>query len=79
MIEDFDIVDQFWTSLNTVESGDDMRVEKILHSEIALESLVVEEVKIVLYAFSISWLGKRKVLIISELTEVFANYIFKVI
>lgn len=79
MIKDLDIVDQFWTSLNTVESGNDMRVEKILHSEIALESLVVEEVKIVLYAFSISWLGKRKVLIISELTEVFANHILKVI
>lgn len=79
MIEDLDIVDQFWASLNTVESRDDMRVKKILHSEIALESLVVEEVKIVLYAFSISWLGKRKVLIISELTEVFANHILKVI
>ena len=56
-----------------------MWIEKVLHSKISLKVLIVIVVKAFLQAFWVTRLSKREILVVRELTKVFANYVFKIV
>jgi len=72
-------VNQFCAPLDAEKSGDDMLVEKVFYSKVSLESLIIEKVEVLLNTLCISGLGEREVLVVSELAEIFANNVFKII
>ena len=72
-------MDEFSPSLNRKESRDNMWIEKVLHSEISLKVLIVIVVKAFFQAFWVTRLSKREILVVRELTKVFANYVFKIV
>jgi hypothetical protein len=72
-------VNQFCALLDAEKSGDDMLVEKVFYSKVSLESLIIEKVEVLLNTLCISGLGEREVLVVSELAEIFANNVFKII
>lgn len=79
LVEDFYVMNQFSAALNVKQTGNYVRVKKVFYSEIALEGLVVEKVKVFLYDLCVTRLGKWEVFVVSELTEVFGNYVFEVV
>lgn len=72
-------MDEFSASLNRKESRDNMWIEKVLHSKISLKVLIVIVVKAFFQAFWVTRLSEREILVVCELTEVFANYVFKIV
>lgn len=51
-------MNQFSAALNVKQTGNYVRVKKVFYSEIALEGLVVEKVKVFLYDLCVTRLGK---------------------
>ena len=58
MVEYFDVMDEFCTSLDSEKSGHNVRIEEILDPEVALESLVVEVVEILLDTLRVAGLSE---------------------
>ena len=56
-----------------------MRIEEIFHSEISLEVLLIKLIEAFFDWVSASRLRKCKILVVSELTKVFADHILKVV
>lgn len=79
LVEDLNVVDEFSASLNRKESRDNVWIEKVLHSKISLKVLIVIVVKAFFQAFWVSRLSKREILVVCELTKVFANYVFEIV
>ena len=79
LVKNLNVVDEFSPSLNRKESRDNMWIEKVLHSKISLKVLIVIVVKAFLQAFWVTRLSKREILVVRELTKVFANYVFKIV
>ncbi len=79
MVEYFDVMDEFCASLNSEKSGHNVRIEEILDPEVALESLVVEVVKILLDTLRVAGLSEREIFIVGKLAEVLAHHIFEVV
>ena len=72
-------MDEFCASLDSEQSGHNVRIEEILDPEVALESLVVEVVEILLDTLRVAGLSEREIFIVRKLAEILAHHIFEVI
>jgi len=79
VVEHFEAVDELAAGLWMVESRDHVGQELILYAEVALKMKVEELEKLLLQLLGRPALGKRKVLVVCELTEVLRKDVFKVV